>query len=104
MIEYTHRTLAERGYLPYYLYRQKNTADNQENTGYARAGTQSLYNMFIMEEVQTILACGAGASTKLVDAQNGRIKRIVNFKYPYEYLDRFDRIEQLKREVHEFFV
>ncbi|MGN0649133.1 MAG: coproporphyrinogen dehydrogenase HemZ [Oscillospiraceae bacterium] len=104
MIEYTHKTLAENGYIPYYLYRQKNTADNQENTGYSKAGAESLYNMFIMEEVQTILACGAGASTKLVDTANGRIKRIMNFKYPYEYLDRFDKIEQLKREVIEFFV
>ena len=104
MIEYTHKTLAENGYIPYYLYRQKNTADNQENTGYSKAGAESLYNMFIMEEVQTILACGAGASTKLVDTKNGRIKRVMNFKYPYEYLDRFDEIEQLKREVIEFFV
>lgn len=104
MIDYTHRTLAQRGYIPYYLYRQKNTADNQENTGYARAGKESLYNMFIMEEVQTILACGAGASTKLVDTENGRIKRIMNFKYPYEYLDRFDKIEEIKREVLDFFV
>lgn len=104
MIEYTHETLAEHGYIPYYLYRQKNTADNQENTGYSKPGAESLYNMFIMEEAQTVLACGAGASTKLVDSENGRIKRIVNFKYPYEYLDRFDKIEHLKREVIEFFV
>lgn len=48
MVDYAHEKLAAQGYLPYYLYRQKNTADNRENTGYAKPGTESLYNMFIM--------------------------------------------------------
>lgn len=104
MIDYAHKTLAERGYIPYYLYRQKNTADNQENTGYAKPGCESLYNTYIMEELQTILAVGAGASTKLVDRKTGRIKRITNHKYPYEYLDRFDDILENKRQIFGFFV
>ncbi len=104
MIDYTHSTLQSAGYLPYYLYRQKNTADNQENTGYARQGTESLYNMFIMEELQTILAVGAGASTKLVDTENGRITRLCNHKFPYEYLDRFDDIKTKNAEISDFFV
>lgn len=104
MIDYTHRQLQGAGYLPYYLYRQKNTADNQENTGYALQGTESLYNMFIMEELQTILAVGAGASTKLVDTENGRIHRLCNHKFPYEYLDRFDDIKAKNKEISDFFV
>ena len=104
MIDYTHKTLAEKGYIPYYLYRQKNTADNRENTGYAKPGTESLYNMYIMEELQTILAVGAGASTKLVDAKGGRITRLANFKYPYEYIDRFNEIEFQKKSIFDFFV
>jgi oxygen-independent coproporphyrinogen-3 oxidase len=106
MIDFAHETLAEKGYLPYYLYRQKNTADNRENTGYAKPGTESLYNLYIMEELQTILAVGAGASTKLVDNKGeigGRIKRIANFKYPYEYLSRFNEVEIQKRIIFEFF-
>lgn len=104
MIDYTHRILQQDGYVPYYLYRQKNTADNQENTGYAREGTESLYNMYIMEELQTILAVGAGASTKLVDSENGRIVRLTNHKFPYEYLDRFTDIVSAKSGIFDFFV
>ncbi|MDY4588655.1 MAG: coproporphyrinogen dehydrogenase HemZ [Oscillospiraceae bacterium] len=104
MVDYAHRKLAESGYVPYYLYRQKNTADNQENTGYAKPGTESLYNTYIMEELQTILAVGAGATTKLVDRSTGRIQRITNHKYPYEYLDRFNDILENKRQIFSFFV
>ena len=104
MVDYAHKKLGECGYVPYYLYRQKNTADNQENTGYARPGTESLYNTYIMEELQTILAVGAGASTKLVDRGTGRIQRITNHKYPYEYLDRFTDILDNKRQIFSFFV
>ena len=103
MTDYAHETLAEQGYVPYYLYRQKNTADNRENTGYAMPGTESLYNIFVMEELQTVLAVGAGASTKLVDRAGGRIERLVNFKYPYEYIGRFDETMRTKQRVFEFF-
>ncbi len=104
MIDYTHSTLQSDGYAPYYLYRQKNTADNQENTGYALPDTESLYNMYIMEELQTILAVGAGACTKLVDTKRGSIHRISNHKFPYEYLDRFNDIISSKKEIFDFFV
>lgn len=103
MIDYTHKALQHSGYLPYYLYRQKNTADNQENTGYALSGTESLYNMYIMEELQTILAVGAGATTKLVDTKGGRILRLANHKFPYEYLDRFNDIKSKKAAIFGFF-
>ncbi|MBS7369765.1 MAG: coproporphyrinogen dehydrogenase HemZ, partial [Oscillospiraceae bacterium] len=103
MTDYAHETLAAQGYVPYYIYRQKNTADNRENTGYAMPGTESLYNIFVMEELQTVLAVGAGASTKLVDRAGGRIERLVNFKYPYEYIGRFDETMRTKQRVFEFF-
>lgn len=103
MTDYAHETLAAQGYVPYYLYRQKNTADNRENTGYAMPGTESLYNIFVMEELQTVLAVGAGASTKLVDRAGSRIERLVNFKYPYEYIGRFDETMRTKQRVFEFF-
>lgn len=103
MTSYAHKKLSACGYEPYYLYRQKNTADNCENTGYAKPGTESLYNMFIMEEVQTILAVGAGASTKLVDIPSGRIERVTNLKYPYEYLGRFNEVIAEKSKIIGFF-
>lgn len=101
MVDYSHEALSAAGYSPYYLYRQKNTADNRENTGYSKPGTESLYNMFIMEELQTILAAGAGGSTKLVGG--GRIHRIANYKYPYEYIDRFNKVINSKKEILSFF-
>ena len=80
------------GYKPYYMYRQKNTVGNLENVGFALEGHECLYNIYMMEEVQTIFAVGAGAVTKLVDYDRenskSRIKRIFNPKYPYEYLER----------------
>ena len=79
------------GYRPYYMYRQKNTVGNLENVGFALEGHEGLYNIFMMEETQTIFAVGAGAVTKLVSPKKNsendvRIERIFNPKYPYEYL------------------
>ena len=79
------------GYKPYYMYRQKNTVGNLENVGFALEGRESYYNVFMMEEIQTIFAVGAGAVTKLVKRDKGSftpafIKRIFRPKYPYEYL------------------
>ncbi len=79
------------GYKPYYMYRQKNTVGNLENVGFSIEGHEGLYNIFMMEETQTIFAVGAGAVTKLVSLKkigdsNSKIERIFNPKYPYEYL------------------
>ena len=80
------------GYKPYYMYRQKNTVGNLENVGFSMEGHEGLYNIFMMEETQTIFGVGAGAVTKLVNTKNGRddvkIERIFNPKYPYEYLNK----------------
>ncbi|MBE6635279.1 MAG: coproporphyrinogen dehydrogenase HemZ [Ruminococcaceae bacterium] len=83
------------GYKPYYMYRQKNTVGNLENVGFAKEGHEGLYNVYMMEETQTIFAIGAGAVTKLVSekVENGkdrRIERIFTPKYPYEYLREYD--------------
>ncbi len=94
--------LPESGYSPYYLYRQKGTLQNLENTGYTRPGYTGLYNIFIMEEVHTILSAGAGGSTKLV-APGGRIERIFNYKYPTEYNRDFDRVLAKKEGVERFY-
>ena len=91
-----------KNYEPYYLYRQKGTLQNLENTGYCKPGFTGLYNVFIMEELHTILSIGAGGSTKLV-APEGRIERIFNFKYPTEYVKDFDRILEKKEGVRAFY-
>ena len=78
MMDFARKTLAGEGLLPYYLYRQKNMAGNQENVGYARPGKESVYNVLIMEESESIVAVGAGASSKKVDRESGLITRVRN--------------------------
>jgi oxygen-independent coproporphyrinogen-3 oxidase len=106
------------GYKPYYMYRQKNTVGNLENVGFSIDGHEGLYNIYMMEEIQTIFAVGAGAVTKLVKhkPRNDKetetiIKRFFKPKYPYEYLrDATDTSEETKnkkeakiREIMDFF-
>ena len=97
--------LEKAGYRPYYLYRQKGTLQNLENVGWCKPGYECLYNIYIMEEVHTILSAGAGGSTKLVapGARHGKIERIFNYKYPTEYIDRFDTILARKEGVKQFY-
>lgn len=95
--------LAAAGYAPYYLYRQKSGVENLENTGWARPGAEGLYNIFIMEEAHSILAVGAGAVTKLVNAQNAVIRRRYNHKLPLEYIQHFDEVIRRKKEVSKFY-
>ena len=88
-VEYSQLRAKAEGYRPYYMYRQKNTLGNQENVGYAKEGRECYYNVFMMEELQSIFAVGAGGVTKLVRTdENGKrhIGRIFAPKYPYEYL------------------
>ena len=81
---------------PYYLYRQKNMSGNFENVGYAREGKFGLYNILIMEEVQTIVALGAGAITKRV-YPDGRIERCENVKEVAQYIERIGEMIERKR-------
>ncbi|MCI8651715.1 MAG: coproporphyrinogen dehydrogenase HemZ [Oscillospiraceae bacterium] len=78
--------LAQAGYTPYYLYRQKYMSGSFENVGWAKPGFESLYNIAMMEELHTILALGGGGVTKLVWPETGKIERLSNPKYPQEYL------------------
>lgn len=88
------------GLEPYYLYRQKNMAGNFENVGYARPGCAGVYNILIMEEKQTIMALGAGATTKFVMDGGSRIERVANVKDVTNYLDRVDEmIERKEKEM-----
>ncbi len=95
MVDFARNTIMANGKNPYYLYRQKNMLGNLENVGYARPGTESLYNIYIMEEVQTIISLGCGGVTKTVDRETDRIERIFNVKEPKDYIERID--EMLKR-------
>ena len=97
--------LQQAGYAPYYLYRQKGTLQNLENTGWSKPGRECLYNIYIMEEVHTILSAGAGGSSKLVipGKRHGKIERIFNFKYPTEYINRFAEILDRKQSVEDFY-
>ncbi len=82
---------------PYYLYRQKNIAGNMENVGYATKGKAGIYNILIMEEMQTILALGAGSITKYVFPEGGRIERVDNVKNVDIYIERIDEMIERKR-------
>ncbi len=95
MVAYAQKTLTAAGYRPYYLYRQKNMAANLENVGYAKPGYESAYNVMMMDDSQTILGIGAGASTKVLGGRRG-IERLTECKYPYDYLARFDELMQEK--------
>ncbi len=105
MLDYAQRTLTQKGYLPYYLYRQSRMAGNLENTGWAKPGFEGLYNVYIMDETHTILACGAGAVSKIKDPAPGSkaLKRVFNFKYPYEYRDRFHEMLERKASVKKIY-
>lgn len=103
MLEETHNGLPIFGYRPYYMYRQSKTAGNLENVGFCREGYEGAYNVFIMEEAHTILACGAGAVTKLREPGGPMIERVFNYKYPYEYISRFNDILNKKKRVRSFY-
>ncbi len=103
MVNYSREILTQNKILPYYMYRQSKTVGNLENVGYAKNGFEGLYNVYIMDETHTILACGASAVTKLKDKSQKNIKRIFNFKYPYEYISGFSELISRKTEIGEFY-
>ncbi|CEH30295.1 Coproporphyrinogen dehydrogenase HemZ [Aneurinibacillus migulanus] len=86
-------------YVPYYLYRQKNILGNLENVGYAKPGQESLYNIMIMEEVQSIVGLGCGAASKWVDPVTGSISRFANPKEPKAYNDNYRHYTEAKIEA-----
>ena len=92
MVSYARKYLAEGGKFPYYMYRQKNQLGNLENVGYSKPGFESLYNLYIMEEIQTIISLGCGGVTKTVDLETNRIERIFNVKEAKDYIERLDEM------------
>jgi oxygen-independent coproporphyrinogen-3 oxidase len=90
-VDYSQLKAQQENYLPYYMYRQKNTVGNFENVGFSLEGAEGRYNVYMMEEVHSIFALGAGAVSKMVDYRpkdGGKpvIERLFYPKYPYEYL------------------
>lgn len=103
MNEYAYGEFAKAGYFPYYLYRQKGTVDNLENVGFCKPGKEGIYNIFIMDETHTVLSAGAGGVTKMKAPYDKKIERIFNFKYPYEYIERFELMNERKEQVRNFY-
>ena len=96
-VDYSQIRTHQAGYIPYYMYRQKNTVGNYENVGFSLPNHEGLYNIYMMEEIHSIFAAGAGAVTKLVDyasadASARNIERLFHQKYPYEYLEEDRRV------------
>ncbi len=99
VMEMCRKKLEGIGLYPYYLYRQKNMAGNQENVGYAKEGTEGIYNILIMEEVESILACGAGATSKRVRHDSSLITRAENVKNVDIYMENIDQMIERKNKL-----
>ncbi len=97
MLNTTKKYAKEMDLIPYYMYRQKQILGNFENIGYARKGYECIYNMLIMEEKQTIIAVGAGATSKIYSSKSGRVKRVANLKDLREYINRTEEMVERKR-------
>jgi oxygen-independent coproporphyrinogen-3 oxidase len=102
MLDYANAALRSAGFVPYYLYRQKYMSGSFENVGWCISGAEGLYNIYIMEELHSILSLGAGGSTKMVDADRGRIERVFHPKFPREYIDRPEKIDADLRAFADF--
>jgi oxygen-independent coproporphyrinogen-3 oxidase len=87
MLKFASENMEKNQKQPYYMYRQKNMLGNLENVGYCSEGHECLYNIFIMEELQDIYAVGAGAVSKFISPNGGKIERIFEPKYTYEYIN-----------------
>lgn len=96
MLEYIRREFQSHGLLPYYMYRQKYILGNQENVGYSVAGKESLYNMLMIDERETVIGLGGGAVTKVVNPSDWSLLRYANPKYPGDYIRDIDQILEEK--------
>ena len=94
MLDYANDALRTAGFTPYYLYRQKYMSGSFENVGWCISGAEGLYNIYIMEELHSILSLGAGGSTKMVDAGRNRIERVFHPKFPLEYIQRPEKLTE----------
>ena len=100
MVAYTEQTLRSLGYKPYYLYRQKYMSGSFENVGWSRDGQDCLYNIYMMEEVHSIISVGGGSISK-VNLPDGKLIRFPNPKFPEQYIEMIDSVLEKKREMFE---
>ena len=98
MVEYANRTLRKLGYKPYYLYRQKYMSGSFENVGWSRDGRDCLYNIYMMEELHTIVSLGGGGMNK-ANLPDGTLQRFHNPKFPEQYIDQLDSVLSQKEEL-----
>lgn len=103
MVDYSYKKLSSESYYPYYMYRQSKSLGNLENVGWCKDNKDCLYNVYMMDETHSVFSAGAGAVTRLKAQESGKIDRVYNFKYPYEYIDRFDEILSRKDSIYEFY-
>ena len=103
MLDYSLDTLRGAGYAPYYLYRQKYMSGALENVGWALPGKESVYNIVMMEELQSVISAGGGGVTKLVDPKSGRILRLPNPKYPHDYMELYPKVLSQKGDILDFY-
>ena len=96
MMDTARLMLAGKGYLPYYLYRQKNAVDNAENTGYSLPGYENIYNIRMMGERQSVISAGAGSTTKIYFPGEDRFENIYNIKNIRLYIDTIDNVIEKK--------
>ena len=98
MVEYANRTLWDLSYKPYYLYRQKYMSGSFENVGWSLGGKDCLYNIYMMEELHTIVSLGGGGMNK-VNLPGGRLERFHNPKFPEQYIEMIDSVLEDKRKL-----
>ena len=98
MVDYAEETLRAAGYEPYYLYRQKYMSGSFENVGWCKPGTACLYNIYMMEELHTIISVGGGGMNK-VNLPDGTLKRFHNPKFPEQYIDMIEDVLNQKEEL-----
>ncbi len=103
MLELAKNRLTSNNYSPYYLYRQSKMLGNLENVGWSKPGYDCIYNIYMMNELHTVLAVGAGGVSRLKDPKGTQIERIFNFKYPYEYIERFETMLERKKGIDDFY-
>ena len=98
MVDYAEDTLRAAGYVPYYLYRQKYMSGSFENVGWCKPGTACLYNIYMMEELHTIISVGGGGMNK-VNLPDGKLQRFHNPKFPQQYIEMIDDVLRQKEEL-----
>ena len=98
MVDYSNATLRSLSYKPYYLYRQKYMSGSFENVGWSREGLDCLYNIYMMEELHTIVSLGGGGMNK-VNLPDGTLQRFHNPKFPEQYIEMIDSVCRQKEEL-----